>query len=411
MSGYSINIVGVSKKFCRTLKHSMIYGLQDLYTRRQTNEEGILRANEFWALKNIDLNIGPGEVMGIIGSNGSGKSTLLKLMNGIYLPDTGMLEVSGRIGALIEVGAGFHPLLSGRENIYINGTILGMNREEIDKRFDEIVEFAEIGEFLDSPVKYYSSGMFVRLGFSIAIHSDPDILLVDEALAVGDISFRSKCFQEMNRLLESDRSVIFISHDINQIRRFCDRVIWLEKGRICMDGEVTEVTNAYVEKVNHDIINRRKEQSTRIRKTNEAIVITGVDVCDADGVDADKFDINSKVIFKINYRTNRAVSEPNFGIGIFTEQGVRVTNTCTAAQSCSPQEIDGTGTVICAYNSLPLMPGRYSVAVAVKDAKGLVTYDRQENASHFFISQGRSKKEESEEHGILYKLSTWSFNQ
>ena len=187
-----IKVENVSKKYCRSLKHTMMYGMQDI----ARNSIGLkscsdtLREGEFWALNDVSFEVKKGETLGIVGANGSGKSTLLKLLNGIFMPDKGRIEINGRVGALIEVGAGFHPMLTGRENIYVNGAILGMSKKEIDKKFDEIVDFADIGDFIDSPVKHYSSGMYVRLGFAIASHADLDILMVDEVLAVGDFRFK-----------------------------------------------------------------------------------------------------------------------------------------------------------------------------------------------------------------------------
>src|SRR3989338_5925733 len=190
----AIRVEGVSKKYCKSLKRSMLYGMADVARNLcgLRSPSGLLRPREFWAVDDVSFEVRRGESFGLIGPNGSGKTTLLKMLNGIFWPDKGKITTRGRVGALIAVGAGFHPLLTGRENIYINGAILGMNKREIDKKFDSIVEFADIGDFLDSPVKHYSSGMFVRLGFAIAIHCEPDILLLDEVLAVGAINFQKK---------------------------------------------------------------------------------------------------------------------------------------------------------------------------------------------------------------------------
>ena len=199
---------GVSKKFCRSLKRSMLYGFQDIaksslgIAPRTQN----LKPSEFWALDDISFELERGQCLGLIGPNGSGKSTLLKMLNGIISPDRGRVEINGKVGALIEVGAGFHPMLTGRENIYINGSILGLSKRDIDKKFEEIVDFAELSDFIDTPVKNYSSGMYVRLGFSIAAHIQPDVLLIDEILAVGDVGFKAKCFNAISRL--ADRSAI-----------------------------------------------------------------------------------------------------------------------------------------------------------------------------------------------------------
>jgi len=244
-----ISVKHVSKKFCRNLKRSMAYGIVDL----SKNLLGIkpdtstLRQTEFWALDDVNFELRKGETLGIIGVNGSGKTTLLRLLTGIFPPDKGEIMVKGRVGALVAVGAGFHPHMTGRENIYLNGTILGMTRKEIQERFENIVEFSEIGEFLDAPVSTYSSGMRVRLGFSIALHCVPDILLVDEILSVGDLSFRNKSLRRMQEFRKKARAIIFVSHNLDQVQVLCSRVVILDKGKIVFDGETHEGCARYQE--------------------------------------------------------------------------------------------------------------------------------------------------------------------
>jgi len=211
----AIKVEKVSKKYCKSLKRSMLYGIKDIArnTLGQSSHSHRLRKQEFWAVDDVSFEVKKGETLGIIGPNGAGKTTLLKMLNGIFWPDKGKITIKGRVGALIAVGAGFHPMLSGRENIYINGAILGMTKKDVDAKFDDIVEFADIGDFLDTPVKFYSSGMFVRLGFAVAIHCEPDILLVDEVLAVGDRNFQIKCFRKMHELKKKeDVSIVLVSH-------------------------------------------------------------------------------------------------------------------------------------------------------------------------------------------------------
>jgi lipopolysaccharide transport system ATP-binding protein len=208
---------------------------------------GFEKKEEFWALKNVSFNVKRGEVVGIIGANGAGKSTLLKILSQITPPTEGEIILRGRVGSLLEVGTGFHPELTGRENIFLNGAILGMKRKEIAEKFDEIVEFAGIGKFLDTPVKYYSSGMYVRLAFSVAAHMDPDILIIDEVLAVGDAEFQKKCLGKMEEIAKSEgRTILFVSHNIAAITRLCRRTILLKEGKIVKDGPTKEVTDAYL---------------------------------------------------------------------------------------------------------------------------------------------------------------------
>jgi lipopolysaccharide transport system ATP-binding protein len=229
----AITVNGLSKKYCRSLKRSMIYGIRDLSRNMLGlgSHPGRLRPKEFWALDDITFDIERGKTLGVIGPNGSGKTTLLKILNGIFWPDRGHVLIRGKVGALIEVGAGFHPLLTGRENIFINGAILGMSRREVNDKFDQIVDFADIGDFLDSPVKHYSSGMHVRLGFAIAVHCHPDILLVDEVLAVGDEGFQRKCFDKIGELKENNCTTVIVSHNMHSISSFSDHILLLNHGQ------------------------------------------------------------------------------------------------------------------------------------------------------------------------------------
>jgi lipopolysaccharide transport system ATP-binding protein len=206
---------------------------------------GRQREAKFWALRDVSIEVEEGEVLGLIGRNGSGKTTLLKILSRITRPTTGWAEIQGRVGSLLEVGTGFHPELTGRENTYLNGAILGMGRREVTRKFDEIVSFAELEEFIDTPVKHYSSGMYVRLAFAVAAHLEPEILLVDEVLAVGDIKFQRKCLGKMGDVARAGRTIILVSHQLNQIRRLCQRVVWLDAGSLRQSGRTSEVVGAY----------------------------------------------------------------------------------------------------------------------------------------------------------------------
>ena len=233
-----VEVQKVSKKFCKDLKTSLRYGLQDSFSnilQVKTSEEITLRKKEFWAVKDISFTLRRGECIGLIGHNGAGKSTLLKMINGLINPDNGKIRIRGKVGALIELGAGFNPILTGRENIYNNAAILGFSRKEIESKMDSIIEFSEIAEFLDMPVQNYSSGMKVRLGFGIAAHLEPDILIVDEVLAVGDMGFVLKCFQAIDKILPKT-AVVFVSHNMPMVSRICNYILLLEKGEIKYQG-------------------------------------------------------------------------------------------------------------------------------------------------------------------------------
>lgn len=242
-----LSVQGVSKKFCRDLKRSLFYGVQDIATeligvRRDTK---FLRSQEFWALKDVSFELRRGEALGLVGKNGSGKTTLLRIISGLIRPDAGSVEIVGRVAPLIALGAGFNPILTGRENIYANMAILGLAKKEIDDRFDEVVKFAEVGDAIDAPVQSYSSGMAARLGFASAIHTDPDILLIDEVLAVGDIKFKTKCYAKLQELRQKQKSFIMVSHSSHSIATVCESAVYLQKGTKILSGDVVSVMNKY----------------------------------------------------------------------------------------------------------------------------------------------------------------------
>ncbi len=248
MSEVLIKVEGVSKKFSKNLKTSLYYGLKDVFGSVLGLQPSVeLRKNEFWAISDVSFEVKRGECLGLIGHNGAGKSTLLKMLNGLIKPDKGQITMHGKIGALIELGAGFNPILTGRENIYNNASVLGFSKKEIEEKFDSIVEFSEIGEFLDMPVQNYSSGMKVRLGFAVAAQMEPDILLIDEVLAVGDVGFRVKCLNKIAELLNKC-AVIFVSHSMPQIGRICTKAILMNHGKVKANSEnISDVIEAYNE--------------------------------------------------------------------------------------------------------------------------------------------------------------------
>jgi len=265
----ALQIDHVWKKYCKTLKRSMLYGLKDICrnTVGLSSRSDVLREYEFWAVNDVSFEVRRGESVGIIGPNGSGKTTLLKMLNGIFWPDKGKITVRGRVGALIEVGAGFHPMLTGRENIYVNAAILGMSKAETQAKFESIVEFADIGDFLDTPVKHYSSGMFVRLGFAVAVHCEPDILLVDEVLAVGDEGFQNKCFNKIGQLREQGMTTVLVSHNMTAISNFSEKVILMDKGIAHHFADVADGVKKY-----HDLFKNYGDATfKKINSGNENI--------------------------------------------------------------------------------------------------------------------------------------------
>jgi len=281
-----------------TLRDSITQALRAPFgwLRRNGNREG----DAIWALKDVSFEVKPGEVVGVIGRNGAGKSTLLKILSRITEPTTGQVEIYGRVGSLLEVGTGFHPELSGRENVYLNGAILGMRRGEIDQKFNEIVSFAEVEDFIDTPVKHYSSGMHMRLAFAVAAHLEPEILIVDEVLAVGDITFQRKCLSKMKEVGEQGRTVIFVSHDIQAVTRLCQNVVLMEAGRVIKNGPTRGVVSNYL--ISTLRATAAKEWGELEEAPgNEIVRLRKICVCDSDGESAENFDIRKPIDVEMIY--------------------------------------------------------------------------------------------------------------
>lgn len=287
MGDVSISVENLGKCYCigqyesyKTLRDAITNVVAAPYQRlRQRLSEEDRRSSYFWALRNISLNVDQGEVLGVIGGNGAGKSTLLKILSRITTPTEGIIELHGRVGSLLEVGTGFHPELTGRENIFLSGSILGMRRAEIEDKFDEIVGFSEIEKFIDIPVKRYSSGMYVRLAFAVAAHLEPEILLVDEVLAVGDASFQKKCIGKMSDVAKEGRTILFVSHNLSAIRRLCTRAILLDHGTLIADGHADEVINKYIGHIQNNIGSHEWGDS-RNAPQNATAIIRKVSICD-----------------------------------------------------------------------------------------------------------------------------------
>ncbi|MCW3054916.1 MAG: transporter binding protein [Chthonomonadales bacterium] len=299
----AITVQNVSKRYCRNLKQGMLYTMVDVAhdTLGLRQDRSVLRKGEFWSLQDVSFELKQGDCMGLIGVNGAGKSTLLKLLNGLIRPDEGVIRVAGRVGALIEVGAGFHPMLSGRENIYVNGAILGMSKREIDQKYDSIVDFAELSaDILEAPVKTYSSGMYVRLGFSVAIHCEPDVLLIDEVLAVGDARFIGKCRLRLQQLLNSGVSCIIVSHSLNMIEAFCSHAVLLDAGRILEAGPGKIATTRY-----RQMILEGKTMPKRAKEVIErsGVAIIGVQLLDDADQPIEELPSGGMGTLEVNLRT------------------------------------------------------------------------------------------------------------
>ena len=313
-----------------------------------------------WALRDVSFDVAPGQVIGIIGGNGAGKSTLLKILSRITEPTTGRAVIHGRVGSLLEVGTGFHQELSGRENIYLNGAILGMSRAEIGRKFDEIVAFSEIGEFLDTPVKRYSSGMFVRLAFAVAAHLEPEILLVDEVLAVGDLSFQRKCLGQMESIAGTGRTVFFVSHNMNAVRGLCTRAIQIDGGRLVADGPTDDVVRGYIAQ---QTASGTSLQLTRALGKQDELLVTGVRVLDDRGRKGGPFHSSRPIIVEIDLDVTRANQGYQVGFDLLTADGLALRTWHTDGPPDGwPPLPTGKSTLRCVIPEGVLNQGSYAVA-------------------------------------------------
>jgi lipopolysaccharide transport system ATP-binding protein len=310
----------------------------------------------FWALEDVSLEVREGEVLGLIGRNGAGKTTLLKILSRITKPTTGWAEIHGRVGSLLEVGTGFHPELTGRENTYLSGSILGMSKREIDRKFEEIVAFAEIDKFIDTPVKHYSSGMYVRLAFAVAAHLEPEILLVDEVLAVGDINFQKKCLGKMGDVAQQGRTVILVSHQLNQIRRLCHRAVWVDAGQVRKSGATPDVVGAYEEHSRAGEIEGIRPDEGRARFLRWELCGTG------DG-QPNVLDWDGEVRLKFIVRVNQPLSNVHHGIVLYNQSRELIWG--NSIENFSLER--GMHELVCILPSLPLRPGPYSWRVSFYD--------------------------------------------
>lgn len=384
MNNTVIKFEGVSKKFRKSLRQSMIYGFKDIAknTFGIPAKTEVLRKGEFWALDNVSFEVKKGETLGIIGPNGAGKTTILKLIAGILYPDKGKVEVNGKVGSLIEIGAGFHPLLTGRENIYVNGAILGMSKKEIDEKIDDIIEFADIGDFIDTPVKYYSSGMYVRLGFSIAIHSNPDILLVDEILAVGDYNFQMKCFSKMKELIKKGITLLIVSHNLENLSRISEKIFYVKKGEIVEKGKTNEVLNKYQqqEKIKFFLKDIPEVYSTEDIKIKKIEFLNG-----------EEFYPYEKVQLKISFcLLKNKIEKVRIWVMINTVYNEKIAGTVSDIITLKKEEANE---IICEFILPNLFPGKYYLTIGIFDESLLTPYIRISKAKTFTLLPSEKNRE------------------
>jgi ABC-type polysaccharide/polyol phosphate transport system ATPase subunit len=402
-----IEVNGMSKKF------RLGAGSGDMRDRFKTlfsRDPEAQTARDFWALQDISFNVAEGESFGIIGHNGSGKSTLLKLLTGIYKPTSGTFKTQGRIAALIEVGAGFHQDLTGRENVYLNGSVLGMKKREIDSRYDEIVAFAELEKFMDTPVKRYSSGMYMRLGFAVAAHINPDIVLVDEVLAVGDEAFQAKCMKRMLELRAEGKTIVFISHSMGAVTQLCSRVLLLSRGQLIEMGEPRDVISTYRSMVAvEQSLKLDSKAAVRIAPTKE-IKINDVRLINAEGKECDAINTGDDLTIECSYFADKRVNNPVFGMSLLREDGMHIYGFNTKYDSVSVNAIErGEGTYRVLFPTLGLLEGTYYFNVDISrpddDIPGIFPLiDARDKAVSLTITDDISNI------GLIELPHTWDFS-
>ncbi|MCH9650899.1 MAG: ABC transporter ATP-binding protein [Deltaproteobacteria bacterium] len=429
-----IRVSGLEKQYRRMAPGAHLRTLKSALLERSLTR-GLRQDELISALNGVNFSVGSSEAFGVIGGNGSGKSTLLKVLAGILSPSAGTVEVSGRVAALIELGAGFHPEISGRENVYINGAVLGLSRREVDERYESIVEFSGLGNFMEEPVKNYSSGMYVRLGFAVAIHTNPDVLMVDEVLAVGDEAFAHRCIRRIEEFLAAGKSLLLVSHSLDMVERLCDRVMWLQNGDQMMVGEPRRVIDAYRQAVaeQEDEGHRKarlkqeeaasensadkeresqeeghgedegEDQAEILRWGSGQAEIVSARLLDASGVESYHHHCGQPLTLEIKARAASHLSDFVFGVAISTPRGIECWGTNTDMAGFRSESFEGMARVEVKLPALRLAPGEYLVDVAVHSREG-APYDYRRKALAFTVT-ARDRGI-----GLYFPQHEWSFS-
>ncbi len=343
---------------------------------------GLRSLEKFWALREISFTVAPGQMLGIIGQNGAGKSTLLQLLGGVGMPDEGKVKVEGRIGALLDLGAGFSPDLTGRENVFINGVVAGLTRRKVTRRLDEIVAFAELEDFIDNPVRTYSTGMMMRLAFATAIHTEPDIMLVDEFLSVGDLSFQAKCLERITQLKAQGCAIVLISHSTDQVQELCDRVLWLRHGQVIAYGEPEVVAGQYVSEMRQETQKRtpiRPPQMTKggieLRVNENRFGSLEVEIIDVQLLPTSEINSGDGLTVEIEYLASKSIDAPIFNVSITQEDGQVCLNTNTKNRGLLLPIIKDKGKIRVSFERLDLQGGNYFVNVGIYELNWAYAYD------------------------------------
>lgn len=441
-----IRFNNVSKRFRveKSRPRSWQESLLHLISRKPT----VSQEQDFWVLRDVTFEVGRGETVGLIGSNGAGKSTMLKLLTNIVRPTYGTIEINGRISALLELGAGFHHDLTGRENIYLNGAILGLNRQQIDDRLEDIIHFAELKQFIDVPVRNYSSGMFVRLGFAVAVYTDPEILVVDEVLAVGDAAFQRKCMERIYHMRRQGVTIFLVTHSMEVVQKMCQRAIWLHRGQIRADGPVNDVINHYnwysyeeeapltasfVEEAEpqprqpepaDEVTETETETQGEAAESTEAseptpepspeappkrwgsgeIKIEQVRFLDENSQPRNYYRTGETLILELHYCAQEVIERPVFGLAIHNNEGVHITGPNSQFAGCEIGRVEGKGVVRYTITSLPLMEGTYYVSVASHDWEDTKMFDYHDRLYPFRVVPAKGEK-----YGLVTLRGDWSW--
>ncbi|NLI80096.1 MAG: ABC transporter ATP-binding protein [Deltaproteobacteria bacterium] len=408
--GNAVEVENLSKKYHigergreRMVREAIVKYFKSLFQRG--------RNEAIWALRDVSFSIRQGEVLGIVGRNGAGKSTLLKILSRITYPTSGTIKVNGRVASLLEVGTGFHEELTGRENIYLNGSILGMRRREIESRMDQIVAFSGVEQFLETPIKRYSSGMRLRLGFAVAAHLDADVMLVDEVLAVGDAEFQKKCLSAMDNLSESGRTVLFVSHNMEAVENLCERAIWIDDGIVRQDGPAREIIQNYLSTFAGAGENRYDLAVLDRKVGNGDVRFTGIAFLEPDGTEKTLIRCGDPLVVRLHFEAKQCIRSPHFAFELFTEFGTKVTSLNTWASGFEiPLIPRGRGHVDLEIPSLNIVDGRYYISLWAASA-GNLWYDRLDHCAYLdvtasdFYHSGRAMT--SQHYGLVLLPCTW----
>jgi ABC-type polysaccharide/polyol phosphate transport system ATPase subunit len=391
----AIEVDAVSKRF--RLYHEVNRSLKATIMRRRR-----VSYEEFWALRDVSLDVKAGETFGLIGENGSGKSTPLKCMARILRPDGGSIAVTGKVSALLELGAGFHPELTGRENVFLNASILGLGGKELRRKFDDIVAFAGLERFIDTPVKSYSSGMYVRLGFSVAINVEPDVLLVDEVLAVGDEQFQRRCREKFMDLKSEGRTVVLVSHAMGSLRSLCDRAAWLEEGVVREVGPVHQVADAYVGEVDD-----APHSETEARWGSGEMRIDEIELLDEAGVPTHRVRTGEPVTVRLTYSTRQPIAGPVFGLVFTRADGLEVAGINTSEEVAVLTRVDGSGRVDLVIDRVPFLAGSYELTPSIFDSALVNAIDVRQRAFRFDVVSSPA----SESYGVISLGGRWRVDE